>query len=237
MIYFKFMLFIIFSSFIKCFIDNKINREFFYRRSKCENCKTVLKIQDLIPFISYILLKGKCRYCNYKLPASLFLYEVFALLVAILFITTSNKFYFITYLDFWILLILIYISIEDIYSYEINPKLQIILLSLITFNVIKDYKYFNFLYSILIVLIYHLIYFLLKKGIGYGDIKLLSILSLNLDFIESINLFLYTFIFAGFFAIYLLITKKANRKSKLALAPYISLSYITLIIIREIYLW
>ena len=36
-------------------------------RSYCTNCHHVLQIRDLVPVVSYILLRGKCRYCHTKI--------------------------------------------------------------------------------------------------------------------------------------------------------------------------
>lgn len=46
--------------------------------SKCENCKHQLAWYDLFPLISYIALKGKCRYCKKPIPISYFLIELFS---------------------------------------------------------------------------------------------------------------------------------------------------------------
>lgn len=35
-----------------------------FERSSCPSCGAVLKILDLVPFLSWIFLRGKCRYCN-----------------------------------------------------------------------------------------------------------------------------------------------------------------------------
>ena len=52
-------------------------------RSMCPNCKHQLSAKDLIPVISWISLKGKCRYC--KKPIS-WQYPLVELLTALLFI-------------------------------------------------------------------------------------------------------------------------------------------------------
>ncbi|MEX0621595.1 MAG: prepilin peptidase [Candidatus Woykebacteria bacterium] len=39
----------------------------FFARSKCPHCKVDLKSADLIPIVSFIQLKGKCRYCGEKI--------------------------------------------------------------------------------------------------------------------------------------------------------------------------
>ena len=36
-------------------------------RSYCTNCHHVLQIRDLVPVVSYILLRRKCRYCHTKI--------------------------------------------------------------------------------------------------------------------------------------------------------------------------
>lgn len=223
---------IILSSFTKCFIDSKLDKNFLYRRSCCNSCKNILKFLDLIPIFSYIFLKGKCRKCNDKIPTDIFLYELGGLFVAVLYFFSYHNSYFVGYINYLIILILTFIAIEDIKKYEINVRLQIILLSLSILNFILNFNFDNLLYSIILILIYNLIYILINKNIGYGDIKLFSILALNISFINGIYLFLYTFIFAGFFAIYLLIFKKAKKNTKVALAPYILLSYITILFIK-----
>lgn len=48
----------------------------FKGRSKCEYCGEVLRPKDLIPVISYLLLKARCRYCNEKLSVKYPIVEV-----------------------------------------------------------------------------------------------------------------------------------------------------------------
>lgn len=231
--YFYFIFLIFISSFIKCVVDSKIDKSFFYRRSCCENCKTILKIYDLIPIFSYLFLKGHCRYCNFKIHISVFLYEFFAFAIALFYLLTKDIFIFIDYFDYFIVLILVYISIEDVITYEINQKLQILLLSIIMLKLFFVSNSIRVLDVVILVVIYNLIYLVLKKGIGYGDIKLYCILAVSLNLVEGINLFLYTFIYAGFFAIFLLLIKKVTRNTKVALAPFICLAYITVLLFRE----
>ena len=58
-------------------------RNFVSERSMCEKCHHVLGALDLVPIFSWLLLKGKCRYCHKKIsPQSLIL----ELLTAVLFI-------------------------------------------------------------------------------------------------------------------------------------------------------
>lgn len=42
----------------------------------CGSCGTMLQPRDLFPILSYVLGKGKCRYCGYKIPLVYTLVEV-----------------------------------------------------------------------------------------------------------------------------------------------------------------
>ena len=45
-------------------------------RSKCDKCKHVLAWYDLIPLLSYLVLRGKCRYCGQKISWRNFFVEL-----------------------------------------------------------------------------------------------------------------------------------------------------------------
>ena len=46
------------------------------RRSHCPTCKTPLAARDLVPVLSYLLLRGRCRYCSAPIPKRVLLVEV-----------------------------------------------------------------------------------------------------------------------------------------------------------------
>ena len=45
-------------------------------RSHCDNCKHILKWYELIPLISFIIQKGKCRKCGAKISVLAPLIEI-----------------------------------------------------------------------------------------------------------------------------------------------------------------
>ncbi len=49
--------------------------------SHCDVCQTPLAARDLVPVASYLLLRGKCRYCAAAIPLRVPLVEVAAALV------------------------------------------------------------------------------------------------------------------------------------------------------------
>ena len=44
------------------------NMNFLTDRSRCLFCGQTLNWRDLIPVFSWLLLKGRCRYCGEKIP-------------------------------------------------------------------------------------------------------------------------------------------------------------------------
>ena len=57
--------------------------------SRCPRCQKRLSPLDLIPVISYLLLRGKCRHCGEKISAR---YPLVEILVSVLFILVYRKY-------------------------------------------------------------------------------------------------------------------------------------------------
>lgn len=85
---FVFILGLLFGSFLNVVADRVINGESIVKgRSHCDSCKKTLTARDLIPVLSIIVAKFKCRYCGTKLS----LYYPFSeLLTGIAFVVIFN---------------------------------------------------------------------------------------------------------------------------------------------------
>lgn len=82
----------------------------FYTRSHCRNCKRLLQWNDLIPFISFILLKAKCRYCGSKISMQYPLVELFTGLLFLLFyLTMGFSLGMVIYLIIFSILIVVFV--------------------------------------------------------------------------------------------------------------------------------
>ncbi|MGJ8628460.1 MAG: prepilin peptidase [Sulfitobacter sp.] len=53
-------------------------------RSKCRNCAVQLTLRDLIPLVSFVVQKGRCRHCGDVIPPFVFYTELLALGAAVL---------------------------------------------------------------------------------------------------------------------------------------------------------
>lgn len=72
--------------------DRGLSGKSFFGRSHCPNCQKKLLWYDLVPLLSYILLGGRCRYCQKKIGWEYPLIElVSGVSIAYLFLTTSSS--------------------------------------------------------------------------------------------------------------------------------------------------
>ena len=54
-------------SFVNVVVDRLPKGKKITGRSHCEFCRKTLEATDLVPVVSFFLLKGRCRYCKKKL--------------------------------------------------------------------------------------------------------------------------------------------------------------------------
>ncbi len=160
--------------------------DFIFNRSTCDNCHHKLSLLDMIPILSYIFLRGKCRYCNSKIDD---LSTHMELITGILFALS----YYVFGFSYELLIILglismlIILSVSDI-TYLIIPDEVLIFFSgyfliviAITndvmtalFSILSGIALFSVMYGIML-----LGNFLFKKEtLGGGDIKLMFVFGL-----------------------------------------------------------
>lgn len=190
-------------------------------RSHCPKCNHVLSPLELIPVLSFIFLRAKCKEC--KSPIS-FRYPLIELLTGILFFVSYKTFGLTIQLpiSFILSLILISIAMIDIDTMEIKDRFQILLLVLAIINLLfTSLPLFDHLIGFFIISIPFYIIAILTDGIGGGDIKLIAIGGLLLGYKATLVAFLIAAVSGSILALYLLIFKKSDRKAQLAFGPFL----------------
>lgn len=159
--------------------------------SHCPKCNHKLAWYDNIPLFSYIMLRGRCRYCKEKISPQYFIVEILtASLATIVFLYLGLSFN--SLVGILLVYLLIPLSIIDI-KYQIIPdsiNIGIIIVGIIGFIVNSPSyegiitinwisKLIGFGVAALITLLFIALSKLLKKElIGGGDLKLLLSISL-----------------------------------------------------------
>ena len=150
-------------------------------RSHCPKCEKQLSAWHNLPVISYILLKGRCYFCQEKISVR---YPFIELLTACLTLLVAYQFGFgLQFLAATMLLwLLIVITWIDIDTYLIPDQLSLSLLwlgllfSLFDFSIHPAQAIQGALIGYLSLwLVFHLFKLITgKEGMGYGDFKLLA---------------------------------------------------------------
>ena len=219
-----------------CRIPN--NESFLLSKSYCDNCKKNLHWYDLIPIISFLLLKGNCRFCNAKISKQIILVE---LLTAFLFFTTFFKFPIISIdLFFYLFIIcsLIVIFFTDL-KHGIIPNKILYPASIVTLIYIL-YSSPDFINHIASSLVSFLFFFLIHlftkgKGMGFGDVKFAGFLGLLFGF-PAVVVCLYTaFLTGGLVGLILIVWgKKRFKKDTIAFGPFLSFGALVTILLGDL---
>jgi prepilin signal peptidase PulO-like enzyme (type II secretory pathway) len=204
---------------------------FVFKSSYCPKCRHKLGWFDLIPLISFVLLKGRCRYCQKEIS---FQYPVVELAAGILFVLIFFNFgiSLLSVFYFFLIFSLLFIFLFDL-KFSIIPD-KIIFSSIfviLIFYLVFFFKdtYFSagvlpnfFLAAVLASLFFFTIYFFSKgKAMGFGDVKLGFLLGLIFGFPKIILVLWLAFIIGGPFAIFLIFLKKKTLKSEISLGPFL----------------
>lgn len=109
----------IFGSFVNCMAWRIVHKESVWKgRSHCTFCEHPLHAIDLIPVLSFVFLRGRCRYCREKVPVRYMLTELILSLVFVSFVWKYDI-SFTTARYLVLACILLGLSLVDLDSYEI----------------------------------------------------------------------------------------------------------------------
>ncbi|TSC75973.1 MAG: leader peptidase (prepilin peptidase) / N-methyltransferase [Parcubacteria group bacterium Gr01-1014_30] len=212
-------------------------------RSFCPHCKHILTWQDLVPFVSFFVLGGKCRYCQQKISWQYPAVEVSTALLFLLifnqqFISTLSQFTTTLYL-FLVSSFLIVIFVYDLKHYIIPDKIvypAIVIaflyqLSVIIWNLPAPYhsegigagfRIWSLGFGILPSLFF-LGIILLSQGrlMGMGDFKLAILMGLILGWPNiSVALFL-AFLIGAIMGAGLILSGRKSLKSEVPFGPFL----------------
>ena len=211
-------------------------------RSSCPGCKKVIKWYDNIPLISFILLKAKCRSCDFKINQQYFIIEfftasIFALIFFIYGLSTTT-------------LLLLILTIFSVIIFFIDLKHFIIpnelTFPLMVIGFIKSFDPYlnqslfpNFINSLIGGLVGYAIIWLIifiykkirnKEGMGLGDAKLLSAIGFWFGWASIPIVIFFSSLIAIIYVTPSLIKKSRNLSAEIPFGPYLIIGCIIFII-------
>ena len=242
MIIFYFVIFLFglaVGSFLNCIIFRlETNQSFLIGRSFCPNCKHILGWQDLTPIFSFLILKGKCRYCQKPISWQ---YPLVEISTAVLFVAVFNPQNFLLSAFYFLLSsLLIIIFVYDLKHYLIPDKIiypAIIiafvyqLFRILNFEFILKFGFWNLdfkslinpLLSAILASVFFLAIVMVSRGkwMGVGDIKLAFLMGLILGWPNILFALFSSFFIGAIVGIGLIISGKKTLKSEIPFGPFL----------------
>ncbi|MBP1927332.1 leader peptidase (prepilin peptidase)/N-methyltransferase [Sedimentibacter acidaminivorans] len=200
--------------------------------SHCPTCSHSLSWYDNIPLFSYLLLKGKCRYCRTSISAQ---YPVVESLNAVLYIIMYLKFGFGADFIFYSLIssVLLSIIFIDLKEMIIPDSLVLSILALSVIHKAVNYFFYgislelidSFLGLILAGGLFAAIVIISRGGMGGGDVTLIGALGFVLGVKYILLCIFLSFISGAIISMVLLATKIKTRKDPIPFGPFIVLGF------------
>ena len=197
--------------------------------SHCMNCNYRLKWYDLVPLVSWLVLKGRCRKCGEPISKQYPIIEaVNGIVWLVIFVIRGIRYELIydgTSLCYSALFsALLVLSVIDFRTYEIPLGCNIFILAVGLIHLFMDYS--NWLQYVIgltaVSLFLYIIYVVSNgRGIGGGDVKLMATCGLLLGWKLNIIAFLIGCILGS--VIHVLRMKISKEDHVLAMGPYLSM--------------
>ncbi|MCK9265650.1 prepilin peptidase [bacterium] len=209
--------------------------------SSCVKCGKSIKFYDNIPLLSFLILKGKCRFCGEKISARYFLVE---LLSGILFLLIFNKFglspaFFIYTLFVYSLLIVGFIDIDTFLISDVFVLPLVVLGPILSFLFPSMHTGLSNIQSLLYsvfgillgggLLIFLSLFgkFLFKKeAMGGGDVKLLAMIGAFLGWKSVFLTLFFASLLGTIISLFLIVTKKKTVEDYVPFGPYLGIGAI-----------
>ncbi len=210
-------------------------RSFIKGKSMCFSCQKELSARELIPLLSFILSRGKCRGCGSKISKQYPLVEsvtglIFLLSFYKIFVLYGFGLFFVLNLIYlWALFaFLIIITVYDL-RHQIIPNVFVYVFDVLAFFNILFLENWSertsYIVSGILFSGFFAALWVVSKGkwMGFGDAKLALGLGWFLGPALTVSAFLLSFWVGSIVSIFLLLFGRAKFtiKSKIALAPFL----------------
>ena len=201
-----------FASFLGLVVDRFPNQSILTPRSHCDQCQHVLGVWDLIPILSQLLHRFRCRYCHQIYPFWYCLFEVWS---GLLFLACANGF-----LSLPQLLTLLGAAVLAIYDLRFMEYPLVIWCCLHTLVLFLSGSNLLMLVFLLLAIEAHFFFI----GMGAGDFLLLATFSLSFSFTKILVLIQIASILG------ILIFALKKERDRIPFVPCLFLSYHALLL-------
>ena len=200
--------------------------DFVHGRSYCPHCQHSLHALDLVPILSYLFLRGKCRYCKQSISVRYFLVEI---VFTVLFILVALLKQPTDIVGYYFCTMCMLIALMDVDSYEIDLRLLLVL-TMVGFSIRLDAVEGVILSMVTGLILYITVYGVGKwiwqeEVFGMGDVYFLAALGPYFSPSQILFVGLFSFVIGGGVVIgWMILSKRNQLYAKIPFAPFISIS-------------
>ncbi|MBI4100338.1 prepilin peptidase [Candidatus Microgenomates bacterium] len=218
-------------SFLNVLIDRLPREEQIFKgRSHCDHCQHKLSALDLFPIVSWVILRGRCRYCHSPIRWQ---NPVVELSTGILFVSTfyffpaGNTYNLLPNIYYLILIsALIAIFVIDLKHQIIPDKIvyPAILVSLLFLIINSKFLILNFLLAALGAALFFALVIVITagRGMGWGDVKLVGLMGLFLGFPKIIVALYLAFLTGSILGVILILLGKKRFGQNIPFGPFLA---------------
>lgn len=227
MIFFIFLLGLAAGSFLNCVVYRLKKGYSLKGRSFCPQCRKKLFWYDNLPLVSFLFLRGKCRFCRSPIP---YRYPVGEFLTGLAWAAT----YYFTFLQFpgnylllvyRLLLVSLFMGIAFFDAlYGLIPDVLIYLGLVLALGAGFVFKtlFLNLISGLGAAFLFALLVWLTKgRGMGEGDVKLVGLMGLFLGWPRILVALYAAFLTGGAVGVILILWGKKKFGQTLAFGPYL----------------
>ncbi len=213
-------------------IQNRLDdlKSILYDRSRCPRCNHILGVLDLFPILSFVFLRGKCRFCKSKISPIYPIIELITVGLAV--------FVYYYFGESWQSMVLFFslcaiflASISDIKSQEVDIWIFIVGIALALAWRLSCWCDLSTLYDVMLggataaLLPFCLSVFSREKWMGYGDSFFAFWIGVLCGFPTGLIGIFLAFLLGSIFGIIILFrySGKTSAKMKVPFGPFIAL--------------
>jgi len=210
-------------------------------RSHCPICKEMLSWYEMIPLLSFLLLRGKCRHCGVKISLQ---YPIVEIVTGILFLILFQFFGLSFALLFYLILFSVLIVIF-VYDLQTNQTPEYFAWFALLFALIFGWYFTGLSFSQTLFgglisggVLAFLVYGSGERWMGKGDIKIGAIIGLLAGPKGAVLGLFMAFVLGAIISVLFLSLKKKTMKESLPFTPFLIISaLITLLYGNYIISW
>lgn len=211
--------------------------------SACGTCGNRLTALDLVPVLSYLVLRGRCRHCGARIGPEPLIIE---LSNTALFVAFGLKFGAHSVLPaYWCLsAALVALVWIDLHEFRLPREITytafvislILMMNAALIDGEREHLWKALVGAGIALIIMAIIYFASRGGMGDGDVRLAPLLGLHLGYISlaivPVGLF-FGFLIGAVVGVVMMATSKAGRKTALPFGPFLAAGTVLAIFVGQ----